>query len=117
MSTTTPLQLVDDLMHDAETGYLGWENDRYVGRPGTEGYGKYCSLYENDNDSVAGLIFVCPGCRALSSILFVSIDKHPVWSWNGSKTRPTCTPSILHNKDKGGCGWHGYLTEGIFVGV
>ena len=29
----------------------------------------------------------------------------------------TLTPSILRNKDKGGCGWHGYITAGEVITV
>lgn len=27
----------------------------------------------------------------------------------------TLTPSILRNPDKGGCGWHGYVTNGEII--
>ena len=27
----------------------------------------------------------------------------------------TLTPSILRNRDKGGCGWHGFITNGEII--
>jgi hypothetical protein len=27
----------------------------------------------------------------------------------------TLTPSILRNKDRGGCGWHGFITNGDII--
>lgn len=60
------------------------------------------------NDGVEGLNFQCPcGC---GSVLGVSFGPGR-WSWNGSRERPTVTPSILHMD---GCRWHGYLTDGEF---
>ena len=38
----------------------------------------------------------------------------PSWEWNGDFDKPTCKPSILR---RGGCKWHGYLTDGVFKSV
>lgn len=60
---------------------------------------------------LGGIMFRCPGCNRLGSISFVPPCK---WEWDGNREKPTCTPSILHDKDK--CGWHGFLTKGVFEG-
>jgi len=52
------------------------------------------------------LIICCPGCGRVSA----SRGKH---SYN--KETKTYTPSIVHDTDYGGCGWHGWLTNGIFT--
>lgn len=66
------------------------------------------------------LNFVCPcGCGSVGG---VSVRKdendrggnHPIWGWNENKEQPTIQPSI---KFVGGCGWHGFLTNGIFKTV
>jgi hypothetical protein len=36
----------------------------------------------------------------------------PSWQWDGNVLAPSLTPSI---NCQGGCGWHGYLTEGEWV--
>lgn len=38
---------------------------------------------------------------------------HPKWKRTGDTFDTlTLTPSILRSKEKGGCGWHGYITAG-----
>jgi hypothetical protein len=47
-------------------------------------------------------------------------SKH-TWAWNGDRAAPTFKPSIncqAHNPKKpaekyAGCGWHGYITNGV----
>lgn len=63
------------------------------------------------------LTFVCPGgcgdlggCRAAKK----KPGMNPSWEWNGDTIKPTLRPSILSPRDHGGCGWHGYLTNGVF---
>lgn len=67
-------------------------------------------------DVVASLVFMCPcGCGSITAINVSAPpsgpDGHPVWTWDGDRERPTCTPSILRLD---GCKWHGYLTAGEF---
>jgi len=57
----------------------------------------------------AGITFRCPGCNHLGGVSFLPGG----WKWDGNREAPTVTPSILHNK--GVCGWHGYLTAGMFI--
>ncbi len=52
------------------------------------------------------LIIVCPGCGQKSA----SAGKHRF----NAETK-SYSPSIVHNKKLGGCGWHGTLTNGIFT--
>lgn len=66
---------------------------------------------------IFGMIFVCPcGCGEQGHVSFDNAPKqdHPRWHWNENEHRPTLTPSL--NKTDG-CGWHGYLTDGIFQSV
>lgn len=69
----------------------------------------------NGWDGPAGLIEICPcGCGATGAIAFdipVPGRSGPKWKWNGSRDKPTLTPSILRTS---GCRWHGYLTDGVF---
>lgn len=52
------------------------------------------------------LVIVCPGCGKNSA----SQGKHEY-----NDETHSYTPSIVHNKDLGGCGWHGCLTNGVFT--
>jgi hypothetical protein len=74
----------------------------------------------------AHLMFVCPNgrrCGVLVGPVAVSRptpDQLSVWGWNGDQDRPTLTPSIncLAEKDgkpAGGCGWHGFITNGAIT--
>ena len=58
----------------------------------------------------------CPGCSEPLRIPVKqegSIKAKP-WEWNGSFDRPTVNPSIVHVKGVYGCGWHGWLKNGVF---
>ncbi len=57
------------------------------------------------NHGLLQLIICCPGCGRNSA----SAGDHVY-----NKETQSYTPSIVHNKDLGGCGWHGYLTNGEF---
>lgn len=72
----------------------------------------------------AHLIFICPNSRRCAvlvgplSIPSDGLNRLHVWAWNGNLLRPTLTPSIncLTHKDNipvGGCGWHGFITNGV----
>lgn len=54
-----------------------------------------------------GIIMVCPGCGKVSAPR--SNSQHIY----DPATR-SVAPSIVHNQELGGCGWHGYLTNGQF---
>lgn len=68
---------------------------------------------------VGGLAYACAGCGELVSLDFECDGTDgPRWSVvSGDPAQPetlTTSPSILHDPAKGGCGWHGYLTKGVF---
>jgi hypothetical protein len=38
------------------------------------------------------------------------------WTWDANEDKPTLTPSIYHNRGRGGeRGWHGHFTAGRMV--
>lgn len=59
------------------------------------------------------LSFRCPcGCGHLRQIpVGPGKVSSPAWTWNGDREKPTLTPSIACTRP---CGWHGYLTDGVF---
>ncbi len=61
--------------------------------------------YFNSQLGHTQLLIVCPGCGKTSG----SSQKHKF-----NKTTLSYTPSIVHDKALGGCGWHGWLTNGVF---
>lgn len=48
----------------------------------------------------------CPNCGKKSSSVGNHIFIEATKSYH---------PSIVHNKKLGGCGWHGWLTNGVFT--
>lgn len=75
-------------------------------------------------ETTAHIIFVCPNGRRCTILLGPrhvdrsSPDRLCVWKWDGNMDRPTITPSInciaeKDGKPTGGCGWHGYITDGM----
>jgi uncharacterized protein DUF6527 len=60
--------------------------------------------YGNDAD-VFPLLFHCPGCDVAHPF-----DKR--WTWNGSYTLPTFTPSLLCNQSIPGKVCHSFVTDG-----
>jgi hypothetical protein len=89
-----------------------FENDYIIDDRKYHDIGTAAYYVQGDNNEVGGMIFACPGCGELTSIGFKPLDEHDIWSWNGSMEKPSCLPSILHNKEKGGCGWHGFVAAG-----
>lgn len=74
--------------------------------------------------ATAHIIFVCPNNRRCAVLLGPQQVGRPaegklcIWAWDGNVERPTITPSIncLAEKDgkpAGGCGWHGFITNGV----
>lgn len=62
------------------------------------------------------LIYFCPRGRGLCGGISIGNGfkpgaGRPSWTWDGNADAPTLTPSI---DCQGGCGWHGYLTAGVF---
>lgn len=80
------------------------------------------------NDEYPGathhILFVCPlgkRCGVLlgpKSVPRPTEGKLNVWGWDGNLENPTITPSINciaenDGKPTGGCGWHGFITNGV----
>lgn len=70
------------------------------------------------------ILFVCPNARRCSVLIGPAAvapegdQRLHIWAWDGNVERPSLTPSIncLAEKDgkpTGGCGWHGFITNGI----
>lgn len=67
-----------------------------------------------------GYLFACPGCGRHVGLALHPVDpRTPRWSVTaGYPLRAeglTLSPSIHHTTALGGCGWHGYLTRGVFT--
>lgn len=62
--------------------------------------------------------FGCPGCGARSILHIGTGPAGHTWHVTaGEAAKPegvTLRASVLHDPQHGGCGWHGYLTEGRF---
>jgi len=64
------------------------------------------------DDKESSLWAACPcGCKLLLSLAVRAGYGSPVWTWTGTRERPTLHPSVQVTKP-GGCGWHGHLTAG-----
>ena len=79
--------------------------------------------FNGDEGDVASLAALCPAC-GFEHNFNVDMNGHgkwrsgsPVWAFNGDYDKPTFSPSILANKDKGQehhpvC--HSFLREGVW---
>lgn len=74
--------------------------------------------------STAHIIFVCPNGKRCSVLLGPKYVNRPnpdglcIWGWDGNIDKPTITPSInciaeKNGKPTGGCGWHGFIANGV----
>lgn len=70
-------------------------------------------IQTNQQDERCGILFICPGCKEIIGIATKTSGDLP--GWNISFETLTATPSILHTRPYG-CGWHGYLKQGILEG-
>lgn len=57
------------------------------------------------NEGIRQLIIICPGCGKESASRGRHVYDPATVSYH---------PSIVHNKQYGGCGWHGWLKNGVF---
>lgn len=68
-----------------------------------------------------GFMFTCPGCGQRSFLRAGAKKPEESPSWQITSGGPNdvahlaLKPSIHHDEAKGGCGWHGWLTDGVFV--
>lgn len=77
----------------------------------------YIGGHDAPGDPPLGAHTVCPQCGHLGSVGLRRDPQYPgaVWDWNGSADAPTLKPSILSVPDKGGCGGHYFLTDGLLA--
>lgn len=98
---TVPLTVVDELPdHD----------------PAPPGHAS--RLVHADGDP-AGFVFACPGCGSQSHLpIGRVVDGRPTWTVTAGDPRTgvglSLSPSIHHAAPRG-CGWHGYLTNGVLA--
>lgn len=61
---------------------------------------------------ICGLAICCPGCGE-KSWLPVRKENKSDHDWQLQSEDPLhIEPSVFHTKERGGCGWHGYLRNG-----
>lgn len=80
---------------------------------------------EPDTPPHLRIVYTCP--RVLGRVCGVPLKPHPNgWDWNGDKERPTLAPSLHCLKTvidsagiehPAGCGWHGFITNGVMIPV
>lgn len=98
----------DEWPPDTPVGTFDIEGSGLQGYPGCTGH----------------LTFVCPNNRRCTVLIGPQHVDRPtpdalcIWGWDGNRELPTLTPSIncLSEKDgkpAGGCGWHGFITNGV----
>lgn len=82
----------------------------------TEESYQFYSLYRDLDEKPVGIHFRCPGCKQVIYVE-IQIDPNQKAKWEIDFKTLTARPSILHTKDDkhSGCGWHGYLTNGILA--
>jgi hypothetical protein len=75
---------------------------------------QYLLLQEYSTDKLCSIVFKCPGCKQpLSVTNTVEVGRA---HWEIDFETMTVSPSILHDRSKGGCGWHGYMKAGELTG-
>lgn len=86
-------------------------------------------VLHNRNGAITGYAMTCPNeaCEqgvhpwdhAYNCPVRAEPDAPPCWSWTGSieEDSLTATPSLHVLAERGGCGWHGFITSGQMVSV
>lgn len=73
----------------------------------------------DESGAVWGFALRCPGCNAASEIPLRPWRTRPSWEVTAGDPLTgaglTLSPSIHHDTDLGGCGWHGHLVNGVFA--
>ena len=84
----------------------------------TEGVGPGSVEVRAFDGAVWGYGYACAGCGSRSYLALSDDNPGPRWDVTaGDPRKPetvTLSPSIFHTKERGGCGWHGYLAAGVF---
>jgi len=76
-------------------------------------------MLDESGGPVTAYGFGCPGCGARSIMHLGTGPAGHTWHvTEGDAAHPesvTVRASVLHDPGHGGCGWHGYLTNGVFA--
>jgi len=75
--------------------------------------GEYVILTRNGSDDKCGIVFKCPGCQEALAVDNMDEPGNPHWRIDFESL--SAKPSIYHLRNGHGCGWHGYLTNGVFT--
>jgi hypothetical protein len=71
-----------------------------------------------DAKTAQGFTFVCPKTAKKCGTIVIGYPNKPShspsWQFDGNQQAPTLRPSI---DCRGGCKWHGFLTNGVFKQV
>jgi len=61
------------------------------------------------------LLWRCEGCGEVHACQVAGKPQRAVWTWNGSTTKPTLSPSVLKvpQHDTGGRRCHSFVREGV----
>lgn len=74
------------------------------------------AYWDMRRETVPFLHYTCPcGCGVIGDVPAIAkgvITSINGWEWNGDFEKPTLAPSI---KRMFGCGWHGFLTDGVWL--
>ena len=99
-----------------------WCFQATIGPDGIRRRDSYIALRFLDGDRGLAILPIAlewpaePG-ETYESVSYTNIHGQACWEWNGSKDRPTLSPSILHwgdGKDQPAT-WHGFLRDGQLV--
>lgn len=70
--------------------------------------------FTSDQGGRLTMLAKCPGCGEASALPLYPWEgrsRWQHWEFDGNRERPTLSPSV-HHAD--GCGWHGYLRNGVW---
>lgn len=78
-------------------------NGRWYGPPGT-------MVRRHDTESGLNFLIACPGCGQMGTA-----RDGAKWRITGGSEDDVTTLSVQPSILKSCCGWHGYLTNGVFI--
>lgn len=72
--------------------------------------------YRAPSGPVPHIFYGCPRGKGLCGVPIAPSPPNRlgfVWTWNQDKERPTLSPSINCTVEEGGCGFHGFMSQGV----
>lgn len=107
--------VVDELRRRVTVRLTARTADGWPTEPGT-----FAVRSANWLDGTTGphLVFGCPRGRGACGVPLQPSPPNAQgcsWQWNGDIAKPTCTPSIDCREENGGCGFHGFMTNGALA--